>query len=89
MDRKRLLDELIDRHVERVEKPHVEGYASRRPETYVYDDHVNLHKVVYYPDDQVAHLFLVSGEVRDPITCDVSHEQRDYYVKHSIWTKSS
>lgn len=83
------LDDIIDRYAVRDRKPHIEG-ATPPPiytERYTFHDGYNDHVVVYDPVERIAHYFIVGGEVRDPVSVMVSHEERDDYVLLERWIR--
>ena len=82
------LDDIIDRYAERVTKPHIEGAVVKSAiftQKYLFDDGKNKYLVVYDPLEQIAHHFFTNGEVQNPISTEVTHEQRNYYVDQKVW----
>ena len=83
------LDDIIDRYAVRDRKPGIEGAAKPTifTERYSFDDGKNKYLVVYDVLEQIAHHFFTNGEVQNPISTEVTHEQRDYYVDKKVWVR--
>jgi hypothetical protein len=88
MDRKRLLDSIIDKYAEPYLKPQIEHVPPKaKHEHYVCTDNGESFVVAYDVAAQIAYYFFKDALVKDPLEFPISHEQRDYYVRKKIWSQ--